>query len=187
MSDGTDNRAPKPFEPPPWEREQFEELRRRREEAEAAQRSADEAEMVREEGPELEAAAALAELAVEQMREPIAGHEVAVSSEEAAAQEASGQERAEKEKNLDPRVADAMILQLSAEDPNALKPVKRASMWFAYVVAAVAVLCTGLMVVSLVVFLRDGSTVFGFGAAMLGVIGVFCGGVAAWLYFLAKR
>lgn len=43
MSDTSGKRAPKPFEPPPWERDAFEELKRKREADEAAAREREEA------------------------------------------------------------------------------------------------------------------------------------------------
>jgi hypothetical protein len=187
MSDDSDKRAPKPFEPPPWEKDQFEELRRRREEAEAAEKA--ERQLLAGEAAELARAREASEKAVDAMDDPIAGRDMAVSEADVAAAQKTAEADAKRDggADLDPRVVDAMLIQLSGEDTSALKPMKRAGMWVGYVVGAVGVVCLVLTIVSLVIFSKSGAQVYGFGAAMLGVIGIFCGGVAVWLYYLSKR
>lgn len=60
MSDNSDKRAPKAFEPPPWERDAFEELARKREAQEAAARERADAEAQMKAAEAIKAQAAVA-------------------------------------------------------------------------------------------------------------------------------
>ncbi len=183
MSDASDRPEKKAFEPPPWEAEQFEALRKKRE-AEEASRADAVADALEAVGGADEVREDAAE-AAEEMAAPLAGRDMSVSDEDVAAAEAEAEDRSRRE--LDPRVVDAMLVQLQGETPDVLRPVKTASKNVAYGVAVVTAVLAVLTVVSLVLSFRTSAMVYGFGAAMLGVLTIFCGGVAAWLFVLTRR
>jgi hypothetical protein len=104
MEQGPDRRASKPFEPPPWEREQFEELRRKKEEDQADR--------------EIEAAVRKLDLPgpVEAQKAP---GEPGTSEGEPAAPAA---------KTELPEGFDAMMAQLAVEEPAANKGAWKAGL-----------------------------------------------------------
>jgi hypothetical protein len=88
---------------------------------------------------------------------------------------------------VDDKVADAMLLQLQAEDPHALRPMQAMGMRMAYVTAAGTLVMLVVTIANLVVYMRANAAVYGFGAAIFGTLAMFTGGVSGWLYVRAKK
>jgi len=172
MTDTPNRRTPKNFEPPPWERDQFEELAKRREE-------------VRKEA-ELEAALGelQAQAAEEHPQQPVVPAPEAQAApagqgapdspvsarENGADQEGSG---------LDERLLDAMFVQLRAEEHE-----REGSLWkVGLVFSAVSALIGSVLVVwGIAALVRAGSETAGMigGITLLMFGGLFVG-VGAWM------
>jgi hypothetical protein len=153
MSDTSGKRVPKPFEPPPWERDAFEELKRKREADEAAARETEEARAQLELAEAMKAQAtaakageedpvvkqarllAAAELAKEQGVTTAAPVPVAALADEGAAPAAPA---------IDDRKVAEMLAVLSVQEP------KTKSSGTLGLVAAIVlvVLGVGMMIVS---------------------------------------
>jgi hypothetical protein len=167
MTDDTDPKKSRGFEPPPWEREQFEELARRRAAAEA-----DEAVVARAESQDAAQAPAGEDTPPSTVVSP------------AASAEAPGPREA-----VDERAVTAMLMELSAEEGPTLAPVRQAGKVFAGIVggagAAMVILAiaTGVRAVTA----ETGADVAGTGAAFIAVFGLLALGAAAWLWVRADR
>ncbi len=155
-------RQPRDFEPPPWEREQFDELARRRAEAAAAEAAA---------GRQAEQAAVAA------AAEPAEGVEPAAVAVPAGARgPAEGMTRDE----VAPRVSggpdaasvDVMLMGLAAEEPRAFRNV-----WVVWIVAAVVFGAVG--VIALVLGLFGVANARGSGVAVGWAMALNVGGIAA--------
>lgn len=112
-------REPRKFEPPPWETEAFEELRRRKEQ-ERAER-------------ELEAALEQARLAAQAASRPVPEQPAPVAPAEDAA--AAG-ETPQAPGGIDERQIDQMLIQLSLEEPKATEQISAVSTVVAAAMAA---------------------------------------------------
>jgi len=160
-------RTPKPFEPPPWERDQFDELARRK----------------AEEAARLEAAAAAEREAVQ------AAAAALTASEEPAAVPEEGVVTAEQDAAaagkpaVDQVKLDAMLLELSGQEPSAVREVHRAGAIAAWVLAAFGSVMLGLGIVLLV---RGGQQALA-GSGIIAAVGLFVIGFAIWLGYRASR
>ena len=170
MSDGEEQPQTRRFEPPPWEREQFDELARRRAEAQAAEeeRLADERAI----------AAAERERAARESASPAvpAAAEAPVPTVKATAPAP--------DERIDPQKVEAMLVQLSGEEGSALQPVHRASKVFALVVAVFGV---SLVMLAGLAAAKAGGGVGAMGALIVGIVGAFITSVAAWLWIRTER
>jgi hypothetical protein len=166
-----EHRPPQPrsFEPPPWEKEQFEELarQRRERERESLERAETEAAVARL--AEMDRAAAQVAAAAEPGNEELAGD----------ARQAPGSP-------IDEKQVSAMLIQLSAEEPPALHGARRASK-----VAAAAVGLFGVAVITVGAVTGAMSigkeALAGVGAAIVAFIGMVILGLAVWLWVRAER
>jgi hypothetical protein len=207
VSDGFDFRPPPPrrekrqFEPPPWEKEQFEELARQRAEQERAERERAEQERAEQaEAAERERAGSDAQAAAEAAHEiaavELGGEAGEVAAEAAAPAGVSAGERsataepavdaaAEPKPQVDEKRVAMMMLELKAEEPDALEGV-----WLINIAAGIAVTLIGLAIAVW--------GLFAFGNRSLGTIGVLGGFVmlmfgvgfiaaGAWLVYRAMR
>ncbi|MDI6692056.1 MAG: hypothetical protein QMD76_01905 [Anaerosomatales bacterium] len=129
-------REPRKFEPPPWERDAFEELKRRKEQ-ERAER-------------ELEEALERARLAAELPAEEQSGAPEARPVAEAAAPESTGRPA-----QIDERQVERMLIQLSLEEPRATQQVSTVA---TAVAAGMAAAGLGFVVWSAVLFARTRAT-----------------------------
>lgn len=129
-------REPRKFEPPPWERDAFEELRRRREQEQAER--------------ELEEALRRARMAEPPQPAPLP--DAQETAPQASAPPArAGQGVSDGKPQLDERRVEQMLIQLSLEEPKAMRHVAT----FANAVAvAMAVSGLGFVVWSAVLFAR---------------------------------
>lgn len=156
-------RVPRTFEPPPWERDQFEELARRKAE-EAAQRAA--------------------EAAVVQESVPPATQESMPAAQAGTGDAAAASAADEKERPvIDQAKIDAMVLELAGQDRPVVHEIKRFGRYAAWVLTSVGVVILGLGVVLAV---RGGTQGLA-GAGMVVTVGVFVIGFAVWLGFRAGR
>lgn len=140
MMDTSNKREAGQFEPPPWEREQFEELRRRRQEQERLEQLAA-SEVVPEEQPpgtELQPA------------------ETARDAEVSQEDVASDQRMKEKpsREGTDEKMMAAMLLQLQAEEP-----ARNEALWKIGIVFSVGATAIGLVLLTwgIVAMVRTGS------------------------------
>jgi hypothetical protein len=160
MSDGS-ARHPRSFEPPPWERERFEELARRRAESDAAEAAIGQA---REEA---ERAAAVQEAAA------------AVGAAPGPGTRAEAQTVGTPTWGEVPPDAELLLIELAAEEPRALGWV-----WLAWLAAAglFAVLGVGTLVFGAVGLARaQGSSVATTWSFVLVLVGLASLGAAMWL------
>ena len=166
-----DRREARTFEPPPWERDQFEQQQREREEREAAERAAREALLAQQEAASAEAAAAVA-------AEGGAGGAETGESSEATSGAAPAAEVDEK------RVA-LMMLELRAEEPPGLEGAWAVNLSAGVVVGIVGFACGVWGALALTkgnlppAGLLGGFVLVAFGLGFLGVGG--------WLVFKALR
>lgn len=166
MTDSQNRRPPKPFEPPPWERDRFDELARRRQEAQ-------------EETEIAEALAALAkqQVSAEPAAPPPAEEQPPVAAEPAqqAAPAAAPTERSE----LDDKIVDAMFVQLRAEEPAHDESLWKVSLVFS---AFSALIGSVLVVWGLAALMKTGSAAAGMigGSILLAFGGMFVG-IGAWM------
>jgi hypothetical protein len=181
MSDDPSRKQPKGFEPPPWEREQFEELARRR----AAQADADAAAAA-------EAAAAVVAAVEEAPSEASAIEEPVpepVGKIEEPAREAVAADAPPEHEAVDPRKVTAMLMELSAEEGPTMAPVRQAGKAFAGVVggAGAAMLVLAVFTGMTAAGAETGADVAGTGAVFIAVFGLMAVGAAAWLWIRADR
>lgn len=171
MSDDAERRERKTFEPPPWERDQFEEL--------ARLKAGEQERQAAEEAACRESVAAEAR-ADENAAQP--GGETAVAS---GPPEGAAPVPAEKQKPV--AVEDvklqAMLLELSGEERSALIEMRRAGTFAAYGLGAAGVIVLALGVV--LVF--QGGTKGLAGSGTIVAVGMFVIGFAAWLWYRADR
>jgi hypothetical protein len=192
-------RHPRTFEPPPWEREQFDELARRRAEEEAAaeRTAAAAAAAAQREGPAPEEGAAAEErpateegagpeerpAAVEAQPAPVQAAAVdptpadaADADATAAAPRTSGPEAAE---------VELMLVGLAAEEPKVM-----ANAWIAWLVAAVLFALVGVSVLYLgiVGLIRNhGSATASAWSLMMDVSALAVLAAAVWMLVRALR
>jgi hypothetical protein len=186
VSDGFDFRPPperreaRRFEPPPWEREQFERMARERAETEQA---------------ELDAALAAAEIAVasEEQVAPVTGEGLAgaegLGSEQAARHSSAlaGPVHAGEPAvaPLDEKRVAMMMLELRAEEPQALSGA-----WAVNLGAGVTVGLIGAVITiwgSMAIGNRDLGPMGALGGGVMIVFGVAFVGIGGWLIFRALR
>ena len=163
--------AKKPFEPPPWEKAQFEELARRKE----AERVAAEA-----------ISGAVAVQAPTAATTPGASQEAGgVPSDAAQATESppAAQEGVAIEE--DPRIA-AMMIELKSEEPSFGRELWRVSIVAGAIVAAIGAVFMVWGVVAIVATRRAGVT-GSIGGLILLVFGLMFFGVGAWIVFRTLR
>jgi len=158
------------FEPPPWERDQFEELARQKREAEQAQAEAD----------ELIAAslAAQAEPAVQEAPTPVA-------SEEARTEEPQQEDEAEKPA-LDPKQVEVLMMGLRSEEPRPEEAYWKISIIAGVTSALIGLLVTTWGVVALATPKQPGAAPILLVAMLLFFgVGFIAGG--AWVVFSSLR
>lgn len=124
MADSPDRRAPKAFEPPPWEREQFDEL--------AKNKQAEEAEATPPPGP--------GDLPAEEAPEPADAKEPGQWTAEPVASGGSVDPRTESSAKVDDAALVEMMATLAAEEPPATQ-----GLWQLGVIVAVGIGALGLM------------------------------------------
>jgi hypothetical protein len=171
MSDDAERRERKTFEPPPWERDQFEEL--------ARLKAGEQERQAAEEAACRESVAAEAR-ADENAAQPSGETKVAGGPPEGTASVP-----AEKPKPavVEDAKLQAMLLELSGEEHSAVQEVRRAG-----VVAAGALATAGSVILGLgaVLLIRGGDQGFA-GAGMIAAVGMFVIGFAVWLGYRAGR
>jgi hypothetical protein len=159
MTDDSGRREQRQFEPPPWERDKFDEIARRKAEDEEreAQRQAPRSE----------------EAAPDRPAEPVAAPQVAAAATDKPP--APG---------VDERKIAAMLIELSGEEGPATKPVAEAGRY-----AAMALMAFGLvMLVTAVVLGTRASVMQGrVGAILIALLGAFVAGFAGWMWVRATR
>ena len=156
MSD--DVRTPRQFEPPPWERDQFEELRRRRE-------------------SERPAPGAGADVAPEQ-------GVAAIQPAESAAPAASC---AGDETEVLPAEVEVMMMELEAQEPDAVAPFRKAGMILAVIVGIVGIATVVAGVVGLVMQGGRGGAMGALAASIVIAFGLLLVAGGGWLTVLALR
>jgi hypothetical protein len=164
MSDEAGRRERKTFEPPPWERDQFEELARRKMQEQERR-------------------------AIEEPARPGSALVVADPGDEETTdgERVEGADQAPAEKPKPPGVEElkfqAMLLELSVEERSGAREVRHAGMAASYVLSAAGavVLALGIYMVS-----RGGPQGL-VGSSMIVIAGVFVIGFAAWLWYRASR
>jgi hypothetical protein len=183
MSDDADQKKPRGFEPPPWEREQFEELARRR--AAAAEAAAAEA--------EAEGAAASSTGAPETPT-PAQGMPAETSEDAMTATgdgttphqpEAPAQEAAK----ADPRVADAMLFELSGQEGPTMAPLLRAGKAVAGLMGAIglAILVLGVWTSTQAAAAEETVGAGTAGGGIIMIFGLLVVGMAGWTWVRASR
>jgi hypothetical protein len=174
-------REARTFEPPPWERDQFDRLAKERAEQEAAEAAARAAvELAASEGSAtIGAAPAVAGVnpasAFDAQEAQIAASPFA--SAEAGAGSASGP--------VDERQVAVMMMDLKSEEPPAL-----GGAWIAVMVAAIVLGAMGIVLTAwgLVELARAGGSSFGaLGGGVLTMFGLGFAGLGAWLAFKTLR
>jgi Tfp pilus assembly protein FimV len=180
-----ERRPPKPFEPPPWEKAQFEELERRK--AEEAARAAQAAAEARAAQEAAEAQPQVAEDAATgaaaQVAEPVIAADTVKSVPKAPI--TPGEERLT-QAGVSERQFEAMLIGLRTEEP----PIGR-GLWKISLVAGVFVLVVGLVLaiwgsVALMAARKTGAT-GALGGMVLLFFGVGFAGVGVWLAFRTLR
>ncbi|MDO8915493.1 MAG: hypothetical protein Q7W16_05370 [Coriobacteriia bacterium] len=166
MSDEAGRRERKTFEPPPWERDQFEELARRK---------------AREQEQERQTTAAPAQPAsVLTVADPGDG-------QAGDGERPEGAEQAPTKKPEPPGVEDvkfqAMLLELSVEERADAREVRRAGVVASYVLSAAGSVVLGL---GLVLVFQGGAQGLA-GSSMVVIAGMFVIGFAIWLWYRASR
>jgi hypothetical protein len=186
MTDDADHKKPRGFEPPPWEREQFEELARRR--AAAAEAAA--AEAAANMAPEAQAPAQEPTLAPAQDAAAEVGGGASIEPEPPAGPAPPGPEGApEGRAKVDERVADAMLFDLSGQEGPTLAPLRRAGKAVAGLVGAIGLAILGLGVwTSAQAAAAEESVGAGtMGAAIIMIFGLLVVGMAGWTWVRASR
>jgi hypothetical protein len=189
MTDDADHKKPRGFEPPPWEREQFEELARRR--AAAAETAAAEAAV---NTAVLKAQAPAQASAQEPTRAPAqdaaAEGGVGAPGEPETGPAPPGREGApEEQPKADERVADAMLFDLSGQEGPTLAPLRRAGKVVAGLVGAigVAILGLGVWTSAQAAAAEESVGVGTMGAAIIMIFGLLVVGMAGWTWVRASR
>jgi len=159
MTDDSGRRQRRQFEPPPWERDKFEEIARRRAEDEEreAQRQAPRSE---DAGPD----------------RPVETAAVEPPARVAGVEPESG--------GVDERKIAAMLIELSGEEGSATKPVTRAAR---YVAIAMIVLGGAMIVTAAVLGSRTSAAQGHVGARMIALVGASVAGFAGWMWVRASR
>ncbi len=158
------------FEPPPWERDQFEELARQKAEAEQAQAEADAA-----------LAASLAALA-EPVAEEAPAPAEATEAREAQADQVEGVEKPE----LDPKHVEVLMMGLRSEEPRPEEAYWKISMFAGVTSALIGLVVTTWGVVALATPKQPGIGPFML-VTMLLVFGVGFMAGGAWVVFNSLR
>ncbi len=178
MADQPHRRAAKPFEPPPWEKEQFEELARERE------RAAEEAAVA-----EAERADADAEGSLSEEHASAIGAEGAVSADsahEAGKRVDSAQEGREAADEPDAANVDAMLMALRAEEPDPASEVWKVGMVAGLFLTAMGLVLVVWSGVALARTLESGPTAY-LGAGVMGLMGAGLVALGVWLVVRSLR
>lgn len=166
-------KAPKQFEPPPWEREAFEELAQRRGEQEVADASA--------------VAISTDEHAPDRLADVLAAQPKTTTV--AAVEASASRERPASSAAVDEAQVLEMLVGLKAQEPTQNRVLSTAGL-------AVAALCGVMGTISIVWALAAGfkaskatsnGDVAAFGAVVLGLFGMLFIGLAGWLWFKVMR
>jgi hypothetical protein len=173
MSDDAGRRVRKTFEPPPWERDQFERLARLK--VEEQERQAAEEAAWRE---SVLAAARAHDSAERQDDEGV----IAQGPDVAGATTASASDKA-KPVGVDEVKIQAMLLELSVEDRPVLREFRRAGA----IAAGVLGLAGSIVLVLGIVLMIQGGTKGLVGAGMIAATGMLVVGFAVWLGYRAGR
>jgi hypothetical protein len=175
-----ERRAPKSFEPPPWEQAQFDELERRK--AEELARS----EKAAAEARQAEAAAALPDDGSAEDVITVAAVVRAPSAEEKAVPRAASGDDRLADAGVSERQVEAMLLGLRTEEP----PVGR-GLWKFALASAAFIVVVGLVLaiwgaVALVAARKTGAT-GALGGVVLITFGIGFVGVGVWVAFRTLR
>jgi hypothetical protein len=165
MTDDSGRRERRQFEPPPWERDKYDEIARRKAEDDEpeAQRQAP-----RSEGPAPDRPAEPASIAGPAVTTPPA--EVVADKPPAA--------------GIDERKIAAMLIELSGEEGPPTKPMAQAGRYVAMALIAFGV----VMIVTAVVLGMRASALQGrVGAILIALLGGFVAGFAGWMWVRANR
>lgn len=168
MSDDLNRKQPRSFEPPPWERAQFEELARERAERQA-ESELDEA-LADLTAPKTEPP--LAEVTPEAVPAPTPRHEVPADAGRPVGSEKDGGE-------LDEKAVAAMFVQLRMEEPEHDQSLWRVGLVFS---AVAGLLGSILMVWGIAALIRTGTTAAGMiGGSILIAFGGLFVGIGVWM------
>lgn len=155
---------PKPFEPPPWEREQFDELERQKQHGAVAEVAAAERVEPEQESPAPEVP----------KREP---------SEAGGAPRDSDGERPQRTGPSEESIA-AMLVQLKGEEPPVIAGVWQVSLAASFVVAVIGL---ALSVVGVVALGKQYGAVGSFGGFVLLLFGIGFIGAGIWVAYQTLR
>ena len=189
MADQSHRRSAKPFEPPPWEKEQFEELARERERAAqaAAEAEAAAAQAVAEAAAEHEQAEEQSS-APERPAEPAAVAAGAAPKDEKPVEASPSVDTSEEsgEDGLgDPRV-DAMLMMLKAEEPDTVSGIWKVGMVAGAFLAMMGLVLVVWAGVALARTLEAGPTAY-LGAGIMGLMGAGLVALGVWLIVRSLR
>lgn len=160
MGDSTERKVPPGFEPPPWEREQFEELARRREQQQAEPEEQSPAGAQGESPP----------------GETLSSTGTAAGSQ--TEKKSHGGDPAETTPPLDDKMVDALMVQLRAEEPPAEGPLWRAGIFFAIFMTAIGI---ALSIWGVAALVRTSDSQIGVAAAsILLIFGAAFVGLGIW-------
>jgi hypothetical protein len=170
MDDRPNRRPPNSFEPPPWERAQFEELERRREEARQEDELA--TALAAQDAVPVQAAQAEEEA-------PAVAPQSEATAQTAPPPVATANPGADPPAGIDDKAVEAMLLQLRAEEPAHDESLWKVSLAFS---GFSAVIGSILLVWGAAALMRTGSSAAGMigGAILLAFGGLFVG-IGAWL------
>jgi hypothetical protein len=157
MSDDAERRRPPQFEPPPWERDRFEELARQRAIADRA-------------------AATGTDETADEVSPACAEPATAVTP----TQDTEGTKAAPA---LDERKVQAMLIQLSGQEGPATRPVAEAGKVTAIILVAVGM---AMVVFGAVLASRAAAIEGRIGAAVIVLLGALVTGFAAWMWVRAN-
>ncbi len=167
MAEDRDKKRPRSFEPPPWEREQFEELARRREQEARLREERTRAEAEAEEA--MRRVAAQASTAAEERQPAAEGGTEAVPGAETSVVPTGGDDPAKR-----------LLFQLQAEE----REQYGGSIWRFGIAAAVllAVIGCGMLAISVRAAARTTESGMAglVGSAIIGIVGTLILGIAVW-------
>jgi len=179
-------REAKPFEPPPWEQAQFEELAKRKAAEVAAAEAAAQALAEAQGTDDLTAAVqAASSQVVEEQAEQEAPQEDATADFMAATAVSAGKKKIDSEEELDPRIP-AMLIGLSNEDPPFGTGLWRVPLFAGAVLAATGVLLMIWGAFAMAAARKTGVT-GSLGGGILVAFGLVFIGIGGWMAFRTLR
>jgi|GEM_PF-1148806 len=162
-----DRNTPKPFEPPPWEKDQFEDLARKR--------------VVKQDDMAIEQA-------LQSLENTVAPEKAVVPAKhEERAQSPTGEsvERGPKEKELPPQT-EMLLSQLKQQEPRTNDSLWKIGLVFALIVGIIGLVLTVWGVTGIIAGRENGATAFVGGSIMI-FFGLLFVSMAAWLSVRTMR